>query len=591
MKKKWVLAVTLAVGVGALVATTLESRFVEQASRAWLERPASARDGKAELSEIADLERSLMGDERSRSQPVALPEGRRSPTNELELAEFVAWMRSLGHDELLRLSNAEFGFQESELVDLLQQLEGEWVVPALGRLAVGETDPLLKSILVEGLVGSLSFERGDDERMLPILDSLMSQMGRASEDPHDVARGLATFAYMACVRGEQDYELLMGDHLATSDNPGFLMHGYLFMGSAAGSESVLKQMLSAHPIPEGRLGAIEGLRKAATDGRIPTGELTSLGLAALDTETDGGNRLLVYEMMISSGGEEGLTAVEQILRSGKISEIGQTVEMLALKMEPERAQALFQDMLRDHELEGQAKQAMYNALGLLRGEEGADFLLGLTKNAELDEAERLAGLRGLWNRPVDERLATELRGVLDTSEEGVLRTEALRMLMYGESEGAGIDLRALAALDDDPAVRAEAVQLAAMQPSEDTREWLEERLFQDRSLDVKAAALGALVYQAHYTGDGDAVLGYLERARKFTDDEEALAMIAEGERMVKDHDPRNLELRLAEEAEFLGTVARYTEGPAGRSFQRQARQIGQIVASLRATRDGRRPAR
>jgi hypothetical protein len=87
------------------------------------------------------------------------------------------------------------------------------------------------------------------------------------------------------------------------------------------------------------------------------------------------------------------------------------------------------------------------------------------------------------------------------------------------------------------------------------------------------------------------VLGYLDRARRFTNDEEALAMIAEGERMVKDYDPRNLELRLAEEAEFLGTVARYTEGPAARSFQRQARQLGQIVASLRATRDGRRAAR
>jgi hypothetical protein len=125
-----------------------------------------------------------------------------------------------------------------------------------------------------------------------------------------------------------------------------------------------------------------------------------------------------------------------------------------------------------------------------------------------------------------------------------------------------------------------------MQPSDDSRAWLEERLFQDDSMDVKAAALGALVYQAHYAGDGDAVLGYLERARKLTDDEGALAMIAEGERMVKDYDPRNLELELAGQAEFLDTVARYTEGPAARSFQRQAKQLQQIVASLRATRDG-----
>jgi hypothetical protein len=195
---------------------------------------------------------------------------------------------------------------------------------------------------------------------------------------------------------------------------------------------------------------------------------------------------------------------------------------------------------------------------------------------------------------VDERLTGELRDVFDTAGDSALRTEALRMLVYGESQGRGIDLRELAVLDEDPLVRAEAVQMAAMRSTENTRAWLEERLFQDDSIDVKAAALGALVYQAHYTGDGDAVLGYLERARKFTRDEEALAMIAEGERMVREYDPRNLDLRLAEEAEFLGTIARYTEGPAARQFQRQAKQLGQIVASLRATRTTRaaqRPAR
>lgn len=464
-----------------------------------------------------------------RAVPATLPEGVSTPHDEQELAEFVAWMRSLGHDELLRLSNAEFGFAKSELIERLQRLEGPWVLQALGDLAIAEADPLLKAILVEGLAGGVSLERLDDERLLPLLDSLMTQMSGSAQDPYDVAGVLASFAYMACARGDADYALLVGPHLAASDNPGLLSLGYLFMGKVPGSESVLKDMLTAHVDPAGRFGALEGLRLSATAGRISPAEITTLGLQALGAETNERNRLLLYEMMISTGGEDALTAVEQMLRSGQVGELDKTVELLALEMEPARAQALFQDLLREHEFQGKDKQALYNAIGLSQGEEGSNFLLGLARNEDLDESERLAGLRGLWNRPVDERMASELHDVFQQAEDPALRTEALKMLAHGESAGAGLDLRAIAALDADAGVRAEAVQLAAMQPSKDTREWLESRLHEDSSLDVKAAALGALVFQAHYTGDGDAVLGYLSRARAFTRDEEALAMIAEGE--------------------------------------------------------------
>jgi len=558
------------------------------------ETQARGPEDSNDLSRALDLAGGKLGRSPagSRAAPsVELPADRRAPTNEQELADLVAWMRSLGQEELLRLSNAEFDFEESQLIEMLQALEGDWVVSALGELSVAETDPLLKAILVEGLVGGVNLGRIDDERMLPLLDSLMSQMGHASDDPYEVAHGLATLAYMACARNGGDYLLLMTDHLAQSDNASFLIHGYLHMGSLEGNEAALEQVLATHASPEGRMGALEGLRQAATDGRVSPSQITSLGLAALESETNERNRLLLYEMMISTGGEEALTAIEEELRSGDVSEIGKTVEILAMKMEPARARALFEDLMRDHELDGEARQSMYNAMGLLPGEEGMDFLLGLARDEERDESERLAGLRGLWNRPVDERMESELRDVLDSGDDTALRTEALRMLVSGESEGRGIDLRALATLDDDPAIRAEAVQMAAMRPSEDAREWLEQRLFEDDSMDVKAAALGALVYQAHYTGDGDAVLGYLERARKLTGDEDALAMIAEGERMVKDYDPRNLELELKGQAEFYDTVAKYTEGPASRAFQRQAKQLEQIVTSLRATRDVRRSAR
>jgi len=566
----------------ALVVFCERERLVAMATRAAFRPPSVSPEERSALSALsATLGRNALLDGPP-TPSVALPEPHAVPTNAQELAEYVAWMRSLGHDELLRLSNAEFDFQKSELVRLLQDLRGSWVLPALGELAVAETDPLIRAILVVGLTGGAVDERLRDERLLPILDALMTSMSVAADDPYRVARGLADEAYMACMSGNGDYVALMRSHLATSDNGSFLIHGYLFMGRATGGAPILKEMLTGHPSAEGRMGALEGLRHG--DGEVGPAELTTLGLAALDGETNSRNRLLLYEMLVAAGGEDGVGAVEECARTGQVSEIPQTVGFLAQKMEPARALALLEDVLARPDLDAAAKQALYNALGVLPGEEGADRLLTLTRNDELAPEERLAGLRGLWNRPLDERLGTELKGLLEGDAEPALRVEALRMLTSGESDTTGIDLRSLAVLDDDPSVRSEAVQLAAMRPGENTRAWLEERLMQDDSLDVKAAALGALVYQAHYGGEGEAVLGYLAQARRYTDDEDALAMIAEGERMVKDYDPRRVELELAEDAKLYETLARYTDGPAQRSFQRQARMLAGMVSSVRGAR-------
>jgi hypothetical protein len=513
---------------------------------------------------------------------VSLPEAREAPRDEQELRELVAWMRSLGHEELLLCSNAEFGFRKSELVELLKNLRGPWVVPALGELALSETDPLIQAILVEGLVFPAG-ERIEDERMLPILDRLIFRMRAASADPWDVAGGLAAMAYMASGQQEQDYVSLMAAHLALSDNPKLLTEGYLFMNDSPGAEPLLAEMLRTHPSPEGRMGALEGLRNAAVGGRVAPEQVTALGLEALAGETNERNRLLLYEMLASAGGEAGLDALEGMVRGGEATELPKMAELVAMKMEPNRALALFQDVLRERELGGEEREAVYRALGLVPGDEGQEVLLGLVRDEALPGEERLAGLRGLWGRELDEGLAEELQSVFEDEEDTALRTEALRMLVYGEDGGAGVDLRAAAVLDRDPAVRAEALQLAALEPGDDTRDWLEERLLEDDSLDVKASALGALVYHAHYAGDGEQVLGYLERARKFTDDEHALAMIAQGERMVREHDPRRVELGLAEEAAFWKEMTRYTSGPAQRAFERRGRQLERVVGALRAS--------
>lgn len=522
-------------------------------------------------------------DLQSDSAVVRLPETRRVPASREELHELMAWMRGLGPDELRRLSNADFDFRESELLALLQRMEGPWVVSELGNLAIEEGDPLLKAILVEGLVNRCPSERYDSADLYPVLRQLVSQVSLASEDPHKVADGLVTMAFMAGLGGNGDYPGLVKDVLAVSDNGGLLIHGYLFLGQMPGSDGDLEQALMGHLSPEGRMGALEGLREAAMSGRISPETTTSLALTALEAETNARNRTLLYEMMISAGGEAGLGAAEEIVRSGALPELLDTIEMFAMQAEPARAMALFQQVLAKRELDGDALAATYRAIGLVPGAEGRDYLLGLAKDGELDPEQRLAGLRGLWNREVDSGLATELQDVFTTTDDTALRTEALRMLAYGEAEGGDVDMRAVATDDRDPLVRAEAVMLAAMTPSDDAREWLEERIHADESMDVKAAAVGALVYHAHYTGDGEQVLDYLTTARRFTRDESALAMIAEGERMVQSYDPRALDLGLEHEAETWATIARYTSGPSKRAFERRAKQLQGLVATLRAS--------
>ncbi len=505
------------------------------------------------------------------------------PQSREDLERMIVWMRGLGEEELLLLSNAGYGFVESELVTMFQDLKGSWVVPALGDLAVDEGNPLIKAVLVEGLVGGLTKDRLEDERLLPVLDSLMAQLSPGLEDRFDVGSGVVFAGWAACVTQEQDYALFAAPFLEASDNPMFVITGYDLMGMCPGAEPLLGMMVTEHPNADGRMGALEGLREAGLDGRIPPEEVTALGLAALEAETSERNRLLLYEMVLAAGGEAGQQAIEEIVRSGETADLVKTAEMLAMRMESARAFELFQDALAAEDLDQEERRTLYRALGLVDGDEGVGFLLDVAGNPELDEQERLDGLQGLRHRELDERLTDELRAMLENGDgPGQLRREALRTLVHGSEGNSGIDLRELGSLDEDPAIRAEAIALAAAEPSEDTREWLEQRLLEDDSPDVKAAAMGGLVLHAHYAGDGDQVGDYLREARRFVDDDETLAMIEKAETMVRDHDPRRLDLGLAREAKFWADVSRYTSGDARRSFERRGRRLEQFVAALRA---------
>jgi hypothetical protein len=150
----------------------------------------------------------------------------------------------------------------------------------------------------------------------------------------------------------------------------------------------------------------------------------------------------------------------------------------------------------------------------------------------------------------------------------------------GETGVRSEEVRRMAEEDRDPEVRREAVELGALQGGQDSRGWLEERLLRDRSPDVQAAALGALVVQARYAGDGDRVLGHLERVERSTDDPEVLALVARGRKMVSEYDPRRIDLELKGDADFYREVAPYTTGAARRSMERQAELYRRMIEAL-----------
>ena len=500
-----------------------------------------------------------------------------------DLERFVGWLRSLGDDELLRMSNAEFGFKESEIIDLLHNSSGEWLVPALGGLAVSESNELLKAVLVEGLCGVIRNDRVDDTRLVPVIEQLLGQLSFQETDPYDVGRNVINTSMSAALRQGLDYVGLVERHLAESDNPMMLIHGYDMMAMFPGSETVLLQMTTSHPHPDGRMGALEGVRGAARNGSLTPEEVTEVAMSALVDEDSGRNQLLLMEMMGAVGGDSGVDALAAMMLDVDSGLAGDAAQLLALRLEPERALGLLEQALSGDAIDEDARIALFSAMGSLPDGLGAPLLFDVVSDPDRSKAERLAGLQALWNVELDDALASRLADVLHDSTDPALRTEVLRILSSGESGLSSKNLRELASLDSDPSVRAEAVIQASMLSGADQKEWLEQRLWEDESEDVKAAALGALVMQAHYTGGGEAALSYLALAETLTNDPGVLRMIESGRTLVGDYDPRRLELELAEDGRFFSKIADLTSGAASRGFSRRARQVNRFVSALRAS--------
>ena len=247
---------------------------------------------------------------------------------------------------------------------------------------------------------------------------------------------------------------------------------------------------------------------------------------------------------------------------------------------------MIDDALKSGTISCDDRGSLYQALGAIPGEESRKRLLDVAGDKSLTDVERKQALQGLWNQPMSEALSRELTDMVSSDAPGAVRAESLRMLAFGKPGESSLDTRSIAESDKDSAVRQEAVMLSAMHPGTDNRGWLEERFLNDSSPDVKAAALGSLVMQAHYGGDGESVLAHLARVRGQTTDPSLLAMIDQGEKLVRSYDPRRIDLELQRDADVYAIAARFATGPSQAAMQRQAEYYKRIVAAL--TTDSRR---
>lgn len=503
------------------------------------------------------------------------------PRNAEELQSLVRWMKSLPREQLLLLTNAEFGFKQSDLLKMLQTLEGDWVIPEMQRLALREADELVQATLVKGLFGSFVWSRVDDPRLLDAARALLPSFVAAASDPFGVAGDFASAAHGACLRQKRDLGAFLLPFLQESDNGRLLPLGYMFVGTSGGSESAIADAFLHHSHPSGRFGALEGLRHNTKKSALPPDELARLGVEALKSETSANNRLLIVEMLGSTGGDAGIDALRGIVTSKQSDLLASAATMLASSLPPDEALETISSALDDRTLSDEDRGALYQALGAIESPATGERLLGVAHDPQRSDVERLQGLQGLWHRPMDDDLSRELTSILESDAPASVRAESLKMLVVNSESAAHVDVKSLAVSDADPAVRREAVLLGALEGGPDAHGWLEERLLTDNSPDVKAAALGALVLQAHYSGESGAVLDHLGLARKLTNDAQVLDLIAQGEQMVRSYDPRRFELELQADADFYGTLSKYLSGPAQRDMQRRARYLEKMVTALR----------
>jgi hypothetical protein len=154
---------------------------------------ATARDS------LVPNERSVAASESATPAERSLT-GLQPPANAAELQALVRRIQGMSREELLQLTNAEYGFQDSELIRALQKMEGDWVIDELARLSIAETDDLVRATLTVGLFGGFNPSRIGDPRLLTAAQDMLPLFVSATTDPFQAASSLVMGINIACLR-------------------------------------------------------------------------------------------------------------------------------------------------------------------------------------------------------------------------------------------------------------------------------------------------------------------------------------------------------------------------------------------------------
>ncbi len=505
----------------------------------------------------------------------------KTPASASELQEFVAWMRSLPEAELRDMSNADFKFRESELVEMLRSLQGEWVLPELGDLAIDERQPLVKAVLVMGLLGAPDEERSADPRIVARCETLLGQMSKANDDPFDVGYKIITRLNDICFAQSIDYIARVSTLLADSDNSRLLIHGYFKMSARGAGRTILTEVLTGHSSRDGRMGALEALRYAARQGEFCEYEAAQVFVPALEVESDRRNRSLLLEALAATGGVAGRAVVVDIASNLEHPLCGEALEHLARDTDGAESFALAERVVTTAGVEPEVFSGACRALALLDERAATDRLAALARQTTLGPEFRIESIRALGSVRSDPTVQVHLSELLRTGDCSEVRVEALRALAATAADQIG-DLRALATSDGDAQVRAEAIRHAAFSELPGASTWLAERARSDSELAVRHAALEALAERAHLGDRSVDALAEIRNVLSATDDEQESSWLTALLARAETGDSRNAHFGLDRRAKVLRYAASRLDAAGAAELVRAAAQVERKFRSVEA---------
>ncbi|MEM7305915.1 MAG: hypothetical protein AAF682_04560 [Planctomycetota bacterium] len=520
---------------------------------------------------------SVGGESRPGSGP-ALSERRFTPTSGAELEAWLGELRAeLARPGALLLPAADADLADSPLAAGLAEARGPWFADAVGRLAVRETDPFLKAVLLLALYRE-AFEPAPNPALARYLPALLEHFGADANDLFGVGSELAVLAFRSAGGLGIDYPALVAGPLLAADGFGLLSMGYLLMGDFEGGAGPLGFALLHHPHRDGRFGAIEGLRAAILKGNASAEEGVRLFRQALEGELDRRNRVLALEAIAAAGGPRGRALVEGMAADPASPVRIEAAEFLIDELPPVEALAWLGERLAQARDDLDWQRGLYRVAAGVRGPQAPRMLLEIAAAADRPIETRQAALLGLWERRLEPQVQSELLDVYEGPAPAELRAEALRLLVLSAGNPRRWDPRELATSADDPRLADAAFGLAILEPRADTWSWAVEHA-RSREPEARRTALAeALVGQVADLGDPRGRLaGLLAELAPG----EARTRLLNGYREALDaHEPSSVADELRRKIDLHRGAVRRLSGSDRHRFQLAAERFERRLASL-----------